>query len=232
MIRWGNNKNQPHPLESKNDKSTTRIRQVGVSSLLVIVTSCDSREDTSTLSSVNQTNNKEDSTILIPNPKHKITLFQANYLFKGYYKDYNFHSYESVYGKYARSKPWTPSITQILQLEANMFNLIKNYKAHSDTINLEYSSDFRNELSEGLNFILANLDNYNRQYTSCLESDDTKIVHINFYLKDSAAGSYFPPANLPDSSLISVMGGGAAYFTMSYNFDLSKVMNIIINSSM
>jgi hypothetical protein len=200
--------------------------------LLVIVTSCNRTQDTSTLSSANHINSKEDSTILIPNPKHKITLFQANYLFKADFKDYNFHSFESLFGKYARSKPWTPSVTQILQLEANIFNLIKNYKAHSDTINLEYSSDFRNELSEGLNFILANLDNYNRQYTSCLKSDNTKIIHINFYLKDSAAGSYFPPANLPDSSLISVMGGGAAFFTMSYNFDLNKVMDVTINSSM
>jgi len=80
------------------------------------------------------TNSKQDSAILIKNEKHKITLFQSNYLFK----NLNIHGYEYIYGILARSKPWTPSVNQITNFESDILSTFKNYqKTLDENTNLE-----------------------------------------------------------------------------------------------
>jgi hypothetical protein len=161
---------------------------------------------------------QNNSNILIKQKDYKITLFESNYAFVNLQSKDTLYCYQTIFGKYSNSKPWTPKVSDVRFLEKNIKKQIEKYK-------IENIIDSSN--NEDYNFILKNIDNYNRQYFCCQSKDGKKIIEIQFYFKQDDDN-----LNQPDMNIKSFLGGGARFFNIRYDFDKKEIIKLFINGPM
>ena len=159
---------------------------------------------------------QNDSCILIRYPNYKTVIYQSNYTFKGETKKDLHYAYQVPYGKSGDCKPWTPTTEQVKKLESNMEPLIENYIVHGQLDSAQIMD---------LGYIIQNITNYNRRYFSCLDKHGTKIIYIMFDERNEDDNLDFA-----ETELFQSMGGGTGHFSLTYNFDSKKLVDLFINA--
>jgi hypothetical protein len=159
---------------------------------------------------------QNDSCILIRYPNYKVVVYESNYNFVGENEKEVFFAYQIPFGKSGNCMPWTPSIEVIKQIEEKMKPIIENYT-------LNNNSD--SEREKDLRYIIQNINNYNRRYFSCVDKNGTNIIFIDFSIRREDDN-----LDYAEKELFSTIGGGANYFSITYNSDSNEVLSLDINA--
>jgi hypothetical protein len=152
-----------------------------------------------------------DSCILISGEDYQGTLFQENFMIdispdhsrKLLKKPIEWVNINKI-------KDWTPTPKVIVDFEQSLLSILGNYQPKND-----YQKS-------NIDYILNELENYNRQYIGFIDSINNKCLYINFYKSEKKLIE-------PDNNIIMVLGGGANYFSLWFNLTEKKVIELIIN---